>query len=139
VLIGACCFEDGRCQNVSEADCDSLGGIWHYPDTCETYDCPQPPVGACCFEDGTCQNLQEADCAAMGGIWHYPDTCETYDCPQPPTGACCHGEICTIETQRDCESTGGTYKGDGVPCEDDTCVPVATQPSTWGKIKAGYR
>ena len=41
--------------------------------------------------------------------------------PPPATGACCVGLDCSIETAADCGGMGGTYQGDGVPCEVDTC------------------
>ncbi len=39
-LPGACCFDDGSCQQLSEADCLSLGGTWLGANT----DCSECPV-----------------------------------------------------------------------------------------------
>lgn len=39
-----------------------------------------------------------------------------------PTGACCSGTDCTIESEGQCNSHGGTYQGDGTPCDPNPCV-----------------
>lgn len=41
----------------------------------------------------------------------------------PVVAACCIDEICYILTEVTCVSAGGEYKGDGVICEPDTCIP----------------
>ncbi|MCH2132862.1 MAG: hypothetical protein MK116_03835 [Phycisphaerales bacterium] len=44
-----------------------------------------------------------------------------------PTGACCVGSSCSIDTEADCGSAGGTYQGDNSNCGGDPCfVPPAT-------------
>lgn len=46
-------------------------------------------------------------------------------CPQPPIGACClPDESCAEMTESACASDGGTYEGDGQPCDlDPSLVP----------------
>jgi hypothetical protein len=42
--VGACCFVDGTCQVLTEADCLALQGAWQGAGTdCDPNDCP-PPV-----------------------------------------------------------------------------------------------
>lgn len=138
----ACCFEDGSCADLLETDCVAQGGIYHAEwVSCDVAECPQPPVpAACCFEDGSCLDLFEADCVAQGGIYHPEwETCAVAQCPVvPPTGACCIDGVCTEITESECLAGNGIYFGDGVSCEGVEC-PVATEPTTWGQIKANYR
>jgi hypothetical protein len=84
--MGACCFPDGRCMDLTTGDCIAQGGMPGGPQTtCATYVCPQP-MGACCFPDGSCMDLTESDCTAYGGMPGGPETtCATYACPQPCT------------------------------------------------------
>jgi hypothetical protein len=43
-------------------------------------------------------------------------------CAPPPTGACClAGGICTILTQANCGTQGGTYQGDNTSCTPNPC------------------
>jgi hypothetical protein len=56
-----------------------------------------------------------------------------------PTGACCNTATgaCTITTQAACLLT---WLGEGVPCNDVTCVPpVPTERVSWSQIKILYR
>jgi hypothetical protein len=60
--------------------------------------------------------------------------------PPPPVGACCFpAGVCLQGTPLACQMAGGQYVGDGTSCEPDPCVHVAVEPSTWGRVKAGYR
>ncbi len=57
-----------------------------------------------------------------------------------PTGACCRAEGgCAVLPREACEGQGGTYLGDGVPCEPDPCDPTPAHPTSWGRIKAVFR
>lgn len=62
-------------------------------------------------------------------------------CPDgQPIGACCLADgTCVAVTSGECVAAGGTYQGDGVPCEPDPCVPSPTLETSWGRIKEGYR
>ena len=42
------------------------------------------------------------------------------ECPIPE-GACCVGSSCSVETEADCVSAGGTYQGDNSDCSDGLC------------------
>lgn len=61
-------------------------------------------------------------------------------CYVQATGACCLGDLsCVTVTMTNCESLGGTYFGDGVPCDPSPCQPSATQRATWGALKSRFR
>ncbi len=42
--------------------------------------------------------------------------------PSTATGSCCIGGVCSIKTELDCISQGGTYAGDGTDCTTNPCV-----------------
>jgi len=82
---GACCFHDGTCQQLTEADCTSAGGeTWMMDLACEPNPCTQP-IGACCFDDGHCELLTIIACETATGSYQGNDTvCNPNPCPQPP-------------------------------------------------------
>ena len=52
--------------------------------------------------------------------------------PTPPvvaTGACCIGGECSIETEADCISAGGTYQGDDTTCDPNPCEEPPPTPT----------
>jgi hypothetical protein len=59
-------------------------------------------------------------------------------CPTSPSGACClSDDSCEQLTESICSEMGGTYIGDGVPCEPDPCeAPTDTERTTWGRLKS---
>jgi hypothetical protein len=81
-LTGACCHEDGTCDDVFLADCNGTGDVFQGEGTsCLTTVCPEPVVGACCI--GTdCVLLTEEQCDGAGGVYKgdgspcLADTCE---------------------------------------------------------------
>ncbi|MFC1573175.1 FlgD immunoglobulin-like domain containing protein [Candidatus Eisenbacteria bacterium] len=81
---GACCFESGVCEYLSETECLDQGGMWQDAGgVCDPNPCPQP--GACCFPDGACQLLPQSACGSASGSWQgYGVPCD----PNPCTGAC---------------------------------------------------
>jgi hypothetical protein len=92
-----CCFENGTCSMLIEADCDMLGGIWHPEwDSCDPNLCPQPE--AVCCNDHICTIATQLDCEAGGGIWH------------PEFGESCDPNPCEIYTGTD-NTSWGTIKG----------------------------
>ena len=80
----ACCFPDGSCVDLVEAQCGTLGGVFH-PEwvDCTVAQCPMP-TGACCIGHDCFDDYLEADCtAAAGDAWFdgvtcVPTTCEAY-------------------------------------------------------------
>ncbi len=75
---GACCFDDGTCQELLDGDeCLSMGGFWLGFDAACV-----PCFGACCFEDGSCLEAQSNEgCESAGGqyLGHGTD-CLVRDC-----------------------------------------------------------
>ncbi len=77
--------------------------------------------------------MSSADMTIEGSIRHgYACNCPT--CPEDdpnsecgggpvtPTGACCFDDgTCSVTTQTICESSGGSYQGDGTPCDPNPC------------------
>ncbi len=59
---------------------------------------------------------------ADGGVWTgtYNNTPGATNQDLGPQGACCDGETCTITYEASC---AGTYKGDGVDCDPNPCIP----------------
>ncbi len=120
--VGACCYDDGTCDDLTEADCNDAGGNWQGSDT-TCADDPNPCLGACCEgEDGTtCVEDSTPDsCADDGGTFQdFGSTCEDVDCTQ---GACCNEGDCSILNESDCLDSGGVYQGNGSLCDPDPCA-----------------
>jgi len=45
-------------------------------------------------------------------------------CTTTGTGACCVGEDCSILSEADCTTAGGTYHGDDTVCDPNPCLPA---------------
>ena len=139
-VVGACCFGTS-CFEVSEAQCDSSGGTWIGDNTtCGTDTCGSP--SACEADINGDGNVDVSDVLVMVSVWGTNDAdadingdgtvgvadlllvidgwgpCEGGG---DPTGACCVGTSCTIATEADCSTAGGTYNGDGSSCNGDPC------------------
>jgi len=124
LICGACCYPDGHCEYVTEANCPT--GDWQLGVPCEPNPCPQPTV-ACCFPDGTCQDLTAADCTAQGGSPQpYPSACATTVCPQP-TGACCYPDgTCEVTLEEECPAWS-IWHSEWTTCDPNACPePSAT-------------
>ena len=123
LAFGACCFQDGHCEPLTEDDCTAAGGVsWTIGLSCEPNPCMQP-TGACCFQDGHCEQLTEDDCTTAGGAsWTMGLSCEPNPCMQP-TGACCFQDgHCEQLTEDDCTATGGVSWTMGLSCEPNPCI-----------------
>ncbi len=122
---GACCFADGTCQVLTQADCDFQSGSYQGDGSaCDPNPCLQPE--ACCFEDGTCTYVFADLCAQSGGAPQGPGTvCDPNPCPQPPVpGACCFADgSCQVIFQDGCEQAGGVFQGEGTGCDPNPCPP----------------
>lgn len=44
-----------------------------------------------------------------------------------PTGACCIDGVCSIMTEAACIAAGGTYMGNGIPCDPNPCGSAAPE------------
>jgi hypothetical protein len=91
---GACCFPDGTCTYVPQAECTAT---WLGLSTdCDPNPCPPPPpTGACCFPDGSCQVLTQAECEQDQGVYQGDNVpCTPELCPPPvPTERTSWGQI----------------------------------------------
>ncbi|MHC5004811.1 MAG: DUF7507 domain-containing protein, partial [Planctomycetota bacterium] len=122
---GACCFPDGSCRILTQADCVQSGGEYQGDGTsCDEVTCI-PLKGACCLPNGSCTVVTAESCDQLGGEYEGDGTdCAPNPCP-PGTGACCLPDGSCLElTQEDCLSAGGGFQGFGVLCVDVVCVPV---------------
>ncbi len=117
---GACCYNDGTCDTISETDCISAGGTFQGEGTtCDDVTC----TGACC-EPGCVEDTTPDGCDLDGGTFQgFGTTCDPDPCPSVATGACCVDTDCTIETESDCTGMGGTYQGDDTTCDPNPCLP----------------
>jgi hypothetical protein len=134
---GACCWPDGSCSVVTEADChhspNGVPGTYQgdgttclgdanangVDDGCET----DLESGACCYIDAVggpqCTNTTEAECLGqLGGTWYVGQDCSdpNFKCfDMPPQGACCYIDAagvvgCVTTTQGICvQQYGGTW------------------------------
>jgi hypothetical protein len=99
--------------------------------------CPPGAPGACCVPHGRCIELIAPGCDQSHGIWFACQSCDDVQCP--PAGACCLPSGCEISFEGRCHYDGGTYMGDGVPCNPDPCPAVPVGSSSWGRMKSVYR
>lgn len=79
--LGACCLPDGSCQQLVEAECLDLSGIFRGVGVaCVNAMCPQP-TGACCIGDICIEDQTQMDCESFPGEWQgvasgcTPDPC----------------------------------------------------------------
>ncbi len=116
--IGACCYNDGTCDDITEFDCTSAGGTYQGDGTdCASVSC----TGVCC-EPGCVDDTTPDGCALDGGTFQgFGTTCSDDPpyCPEP-TGACCGCcGVCDITSESDCV---GDYQGDGTVCDPNPCT-----------------
>jgi hypothetical protein len=142
--VGACCFDDGSCQDgFGQVACEGLGGVYQGDNsTCAATVCPQP----CCFDDGTCGLETPTNCVFLGGDPQgVGQACVDIECPV----ACCFPDgSCQDLTPTDCVAMGGDPHPEGVVCalivmpcpppdgacclEDETCVEPVTEDECMG-------
>jgi hypothetical protein len=72
---------------------------------------PSAPLTAC---DIIVANPDGQNTASSGGILTITEAL-------PTTGACCTSYTCALQTQADCATAGGSYRGDGSTCTPDPC------------------
>ncbi len=127
---GACCYDDGTCDDFNASECATSGGHFQgVGTTCDGTDCSHGgggTSGACCVES-SCEIRSPADCFADSGTYQgdnidcYPNPCDF--------GACCLEGVCTFGTPEDCSGMGGIYHP-GVTCDSNpflcctNCFPL---------------
>jgi len=122
---GACCFDDGSCQDLLGVECTTSGGSYQGDVTdCASTDC----AGACYFfPDSVCLDDTWPDlCGALGGVYAgFGTDCQTL--LAMATGACCYYDgscnlICEEVSDTICDAVGGIFQGEGTLCNEITCV-----------------
>ncbi len=85
---GACCFQDGTCDEATTpAQCAVAGGFYQGDGSaCPPDGCPVEPRGACCLADDTCVDwITQAACIAAAGTYHGDGSdCASIECDQCP-------------------------------------------------------
>lgn len=123
--IGICCLPSfgGICQDATRLDCTLAGGRYHAGDGCPGGIVANPPceLGACCSLLGQCQNDVFAIECSPTDEFRPGAFCASAPCHA--RGACClpGDSQCHILTPAACASAGGTYRGDGQPCDAERC------------------
>ena len=116
---GACCVGTS-CTYGTEADCDSIGGLYQGDYiSCTTYPCGGAPEGACCIAT-ECSLANASDCSLLGGSYQG----DTTTCIE---GICDNGG-CEVGYSPDClgtcfeDSVFTDWSGDGF-CDNGAYVP----------------
>jgi hypothetical protein len=97
---------------------------------------------ACCFDDGSCVEAEPVACAAAGGTSQgVGSDCSSVTCADLRLQACCFADgSCSDLSVGDCQAAGGAPQGVGTSClQTSLCIPTATKPTTWGRVKGMYR
>jgi hypothetical protein len=138
---GACCRDDGACDDIVAFECDGEADIFtpqRYCDALEPGECTG--IQVCCLGDGDCAELRLAECEAEGGVSQgdvdveLGFTCLTADVCT--AGSCCVNGTCEesdeFAFELSCLAAGGTFNMEscaarpcdprGACCIDGTCV-----------------
>jgi hypothetical protein len=90
--FGACCFCNGTCLFIDQAECDARHGMWLQGYPCDPNPCPAQGQGACCYPDGHCEYVCDWECPT--GVWLDGRSCEPNPCEPPnPTRTTTWGGI----------------------------------------------
>ena len=113
--FGGCCFGyyPGYCEDVTEAECDYIGGTFNPDEPCADNPCgilPKP----CCFNGGCTQISLEACLDMMGTPVE-----DCAECFAGPMGACCiyYSQQCFESTQIACSESWI----EGATCAENPC------------------
>lgn len=116
---GSCCLPDDSCTQVaSEAECNTLFGVYLAGEDCVNAPCG---VGACCWDSG-CAETTAYQCVTAGrdfvgaGISCLDDPCNG------DLGACCLTGSCVLLNEPACVDQGGIWLGPDASCEGDPCT-----------------
>ncbi|MBK8913789.1 MAG: hypothetical protein IPM64_04160 [Phycisphaerales bacterium] len=117
----ACCTPDGGCQAISEAQCNSAGGVFLAGQSCAAGACG---VGACCAGP-SCVQATAYVCVFNGRDFLGAGlNCADNPC-QFEQGTCCVGGICEPLLPPACAAAGGQFLGFGNTCVNEPCTPGA--------------
>ncbi|MGP1347714.1 MAG: hypothetical protein ACTS3F_13740 [Phycisphaerales bacterium] len=145
VPTGACCLQDGSCQEGPEQACVNNGGTYQGDGTdCASVECPQPlscgspEAGSCCESNGTpfcddaacCDLICAADPFCCDTAWDTAcanqaiDQCEQcFACGSSESGSCC-------------ESNGTPFCNDAACCETVCASDPFCCNNTWDSLCA---
>lgn len=122
--MGACCFRDGTCMDLTELECKDAEGEFRGDGTnCAGVSC----VGACCTNSGGCFDGQsKEDCDVIssqnGSFQGFGSTCAGASCPSL-NGACCLlGGFCIETDLNSCLINLGFFQGVGTECTGPMAV-----------------
>ncbi len=94
---------------------DSFTGPGSTPSRRRFWDKIQQAVTAAQKKAGRNSSVDERE--GEGTVINFPD-----QTPSTVMGACCIDGVCSVTTEADCIEAGGTYQGNGVPCDPDPCA-----------------
>lgn len=126
------CPADSCTEAMTEAACDSCGGVWH--DDYASCDECFPPYGRCCRDDGTCAVTLVYQC---DGCWQEGGTCAD-DSECEVSLCCCNGGPggeygdCVFTTKCQCEADGCVFFTgyEGEDCNTVGCPTTTTTTTT---------
>ena len=96
-------------------------------------DC-QSLAGACCDADLSCANgVDIGACQGANQTFFANQACAQVVCPEPQGACCLPGGTCEVRSLSACDSGGGIFRGDGVPCGTETCLQACciAEPGTF--------
>ncbi|MBK6765437.1 MAG: hypothetical protein IPG71_03675 [bacterium] len=76
---GRCCYNNNAdcADNVTQAQCATVTGVWTEGATCAQGCGGQDPTGRCCYNNNAdcADNVTQAQCATVAGVWTQGATC----------------------------------------------------------------
>ena len=129
-VLGACCFLNGGCDELTESDCVDGNGGWVEGGSCDSAGiCDVNPTGACCLDSGGCIDTAESECAGQGQFAGAGSLCALAPCggadANEPT-ICCVDTACEVATVGSCEAKQGTALTSPGQCLPSGCTPLPT-------------
>jgi hypothetical protein len=117
---GACCFNDGSCEELESQECFQQDGIFNaVGTTCGDVECPVN--GACCLPNGNCTVIGVLECITSGGDFQgVGGSCNDVDC-EVTAGSCCFLDTCIEITEEQCAGIAGVFQGVGSVCDPNPC------------------
>ena len=109
--VGACCLDDINCENLTEANCTTRGGLsWSQGVLCNTGDHTCAPILGSCCESSVCVfDVPESYVGCIPGTWTSfaeGGGCNDGTTNCDPVGGCCVGASCSDQLKSVCEDTG---------------------------------
>lgn len=119
---GRCCVEGACLDDVSEAECQELCGLWSGLFTCDEVACGLLLPGGCCL-DGACTSpISRHYCECQGGTY----LGDFFDCPEEEEFDCTTVQVCGGFAGIECPDGYFCELPDGKCCCDFTgyCKPI---------------